>query len=72
MSFLDRIRFDDDDKDSPGNWPLEMAGGVLDIALDDWGFLFVLIGCVVVVVFLAVSALGFLFSGESLQSLRLK
>jgi hypothetical protein len=57
MSFLDRIRFDDD-QDSRVDRFGDLAGRVLDIAFDDWGGF--LIFWVIALVFLAVSGLGYL------------
>ena len=71
MALLDRIHFDDNSDARPSGLA-DTAGGLLDIAFDDWGFLVVLICCVVAVVFVGVSALGFLFSGEGFQTLKLK
>jgi hypothetical protein len=62
----------ENDQDCLAEGLLEGAGALVDIAFDDWGLPFLLIGCVVVVVFVAVSALGCLLTGEGFKNLGLK
>lgn len=69
MSFLSRNR-GEGDQEWVADGLAEVAGGLLDIAFDEWGFFLLIIAGVVLVVFVAVSLFGALLSGEGFNGLR--
>ena len=68
MRFLDGTR-DGRDRDWLGDRLADVAGGLMDMAFDDWGFFFLVIGGFVLVVFVAVSLFGGLLSGDGFEGL---
>ena len=71
MPFPERIP-KENDQDWLAEGLLEGARVLADIAFDDWGLPLLLIGGVVVVVFITVSAFGCLLTGDSFKNLGLK